>query len=239
MNELVALAIRGHGGIERWEEISHFKAAGSISGAILTMKGKGGQLDDVIIEGEARDQRLKITPFLGPGKYATWQPQTQTIESTDGRIILERPEPRAAFAGQTLESPWDDFQVAYFASEATWNYFVAPFVLARPDFTVKEMETLQEDGEAWRSLLVTYPDSLVAHTRQQTYYFDELGLLRRLDYSVDVLGGGAAVHYPSDYREFDGIMVPTRRRVYVRDPDGTPVRDAVSVAIDISDVIFT
>src|SRR5271154_1477978 len=133
MNELVALTIRGHGGIERWEEISHFKAAGSISGAILTMKGKGGQLDDVIIEGEARDQRLKITPFLGPGKYATWQPQTQTIESVDGRIVLERPEPRAAFAEQTCESTWDDFQVACFASEATWNYFVAPFVMARPD----------------------------------------------------------------------------------------------------------
>jgi hypothetical protein len=53
----------------------------------------------------------------------------------------------------------------------------------------------------------------VAHHRQQTYYFDGAGLLRRLDYSVDVLGGGPAVHYPSAYREFDGIMVPTRRQV--------------------------
>ena len=239
MNELVALAISGHGGIERWEEISHFRGAGSITGAIWTMKGKGGLLDDVMIEGEARDQRLTITPFPEPGRYATWEPQTQTIESTDGRIILERPEPRAAFVGQTRESEWDDFQVAYFASEVTWNYFVAPFVLARPDFTVKEVEPWREDGEAWRSLLVTYPDDLVAHTRPQTYYFDERGLLRRLDYSVDVLGGDKAVDYPSDYREFDGIMVPTRRRVYLRKPDGTPVRDAALVAIDISDVIFT
>jgi hypothetical protein len=78
----------------------------------------------------------------------------------------------------------------------------------------------------------------VAHTRRQTYYFDSAGLLRRLDYAVDILGGGAAVHYPSAYREFGGIMVPTRRRVYVRRADGSPVLDRVSVAIDFTDVAF-
>jgi hypothetical protein len=79
----------------------------------------------------------------------------------------------------------------------------------------------------------------VAYCRQQTYHFEDAGLLRRLDYSVDILGGGPAVHYPSEYREFDGIMVPSRRRVYVRNPDGSPVRDAVSVGIDVTDVTFT
>jgi hypothetical protein len=38
---------------------------------------------------------------------------------------------------------------------------------------------------------------------------------------------------------FDGIMVPTRRRVYVRQPDGTPVPGPVSVAIDITNVAFS
>jgi hypothetical protein len=59
-------------------------------------------------------------------------------------------------------------------------------------------------------------------------------------YSVDILGGGGpAVHYPSEYREFGGIMVPARRRVYVRNPDGSPVLDSVSVAVDITDVTFS
>jgi hypothetical protein len=69
-------------------------------------------------------------------------------------------------------------------------------------------EPWHEDGQTWRTLLVTYPDTIVAHHRQQTCYFDDAGLLRRLDYSVDILGGGPAVHYPSAYRELDGIMVP-------------------------------
>ena len=109
---------------------------------------------------------------------------------------------------------------------------------ARPDFVVEESEPWHEDGQKWRPLVVTYPDTIVAHCRQQTYYFDDGGLLRRLDYSADILGGGPAVHYPSDYRQFDGIMVPTRRRVYVRNPDGSRQRDSVAVAIDVADVRF-
>jgi hypothetical protein len=33
-------------------------------------------------------------------------------------------------------------------------------------------------------------------------------------------------------------MVPTRR-VYVRNPDGSPVLDSVSVAVDITDAAFS
>ncbi|MGH3302439.1 MAG: hypothetical protein ACRDOK_12290 [Streptosporangiaceae bacterium] len=238
MNELLKLAIDGHGGMRRWEQISRFRAAASITGAIWDFKGRPGLLEHVALEGETRDQRLKITPFPRPGRYATWEPYRQTIETTEGVLVDERRDPAAPFAGQTRYSLWDDFQVAYFAGEANWNYFTAPFVLARSDFTAEETEPWHEDGQAWRSLLVTYPDSIVAHTRHQTYYFDDTGLLRRLDYSVDILGGGPAVHYPSAYREFDGIMVPTRRRVYARNDDGSPNRYSVSIAIDITNVTF-
>jgi len=52
----------------------------------------------------------------------------------------------------------------------------------------------REDGQTWRTLLVIYPDTLVAHHRRQTCYFDDAGLLWRLDYSVDILGGGLGRH---------------------------------------------
>jgi hypothetical protein len=237
-SELLALAVNAHGGNRRWERISRFRAAASITGAMWALKGQPGVLGDVVLEGETRDQRLKITPFPWPGRYATWEPYRQTVETSDGMLVAQRRDPAASFVGLTRESRWDDFQVAYFASEANWNYFVSPFLFARLDFVVEEAEPWQEDGEVWRRLLVTYPDAIVAHCRQQTYYFDDAGLLRRLDYAVDILGGGPAVHYPSDYSEFDGIMVPTRRRVYVRNPDGSPQRDSVSVAIDVTDVTF-
>ena len=52
-------------------------------------------------------------------------------------------------------------------------------------------------------------------------------------------GAGGAVHYSSAYREFDGIMVPTRRRIYVRSPEGSSVRDSVSIAVEVTDVTFS
>ncbi len=239
MNDLLKLAVEGHGGLRRWEQISRFRVAASITGEIWALKGKPGPLDSVVLEGETRDQRLTITLFPEPGRYTTWEPYRQTIETTDGVLIAARRNPAAAFVGTTRQSPWDEFQVAYFAGEANWNYFVVPFLFARSDSVTEEIEPWHEDGQTWRSLLVTYPDTIVAHHRQQTYYFDDGGLLSRLDYSVDLLGSGPAVHYPSDYREFDGIMVPTRRRVYVRSPDGSPVLDSVSVAVDVTDVTFS
>jgi hypothetical protein len=34
-------------------------------------------------------------------------------------------------------------------------------------------------------------------------------------------------------------MVPTCRLVYARSPEGSPVRDSVSIAVDITDVTFS
>jgi hypothetical protein len=238
MNDLLKLAIEGHGGMRRWEQISRFRAAVSITGTMWALKGKPGLLDGVVLDGETRDQRLIIAPFPQPGRYTTWEPGRQTIEATNGMLLAERRDPAAAFAGTNRSARWDEFQVAYFAGEANWNYFVAPFIFARGDFVTEETEPWHEDGQTWRTLLVTYPDAIVAHHREQTYCFDGGGLLRRLDYSVDVLGGGGAVHYPAEYREFDGIMVPTRRRIYAREADGSVARDCVSIAIDVTDATF-
>ena len=240
MNEVLARAVDAHGGMRRWEQISRFRAEASITGALWAEKGKPGVLADVVLEGETRDQRLKITPLPWPGRYATWEPYRQTIQTDDGMLVAERRDSLPpSFDGRSGPSPWDDLQVVSFAGEATWNYFVAPFLLARSDFAVEETEPWSEDGQVWHRLLVTYPAAVVAHSRQQIYCFDEAGLLRRLDYTLDILGGAPVVHYPSKYHEFDGILVPTRRQVHVRDPDGSPQHEAVWLAIDVDGVRFS
>jgi hypothetical protein len=50
------------------------------------------------------------------------------LETLGGAVIESRKDPEAAFAGQTLETPWDKFHVAYFASEALWTYLTSPFL---------------------------------------------------------------------------------------------------------------
>jgi hypothetical protein len=51
--------------------------------------------------------------------------------------------------------------------------------------------------------------------------------MRRHDYAVDVLGGSAGAHYISGYREFDGIVTSTRRRVFAMGPNKCAPRGRV------------
>jgi len=69
----------------------------------------------------------------------------------------------------------------------------------------------------WRSLAATFPPDIPTHSRQQTFYFDERGWLRRLDYTAEVFYSWAtSSHLCYDHKRFSGILVPTRRRVVPR-----------------------
>jgi len=214
VTDLLDLAIAGHGGRHRWAQISRFSALVTITGTIQGLLGRPGLLDDVALEGDTRARHLTITPFPRPGESVTWEP------------------------GAADPATWDECQVATFAAEENWHHFVAPFVFARDDVDAEETWPWREDAQIWRALVVTYPYPMTMHSRRQTYYFDGAGLVRRLDYDLNCPGGGPAVHYPSRYREFNGIMVATHRVVYLRDPVGDADRSAVTVDIDISNVTF-
>ncbi len=90
MDDLLALAIDAHGGMKRWDGITRFRATASISGTIWDLKGKPGLLTDVILEGETRDQRVRITPFPSTGCYTIWEPDHQTTETDQGVVLEER-----------------------------------------------------------------------------------------------------------------------------------------------------
>jgi len=91
----------------------------------------------------------------------------------------------------------------------------------------------------WRQLNVTFPATIATHSAEQTFYFDQRGLLRRHDYDVDVSGGTSAAHYVSQLKAFSGIVVPTKHTVFGRQPDGRPVPQPLVVSIDISEIAFS
>src|SRR5437899_400089 len=62
------------------------------------------------------------------------------------------------------------------------------------------------------------------------------GLISRLDYDAAVTGGIPTAHYLSDYRDFGGVRIATKRRAYRRKVDGTAIKDSVTVAIDITHI---
>jgi hypothetical protein len=235
MSELLDRAVEAHGGMDRWNKVKAIKVATSITGAIWYVKGKGDFLKNVVLTAETRNERLTVD-FPGQNKRAVFQPSRIVIETANGTLIEARDNPEESFEGQQRETPWDDIHVAYFVGEALWTYLNTPFLYTHEGFVTEEISSIQVDGETWRRLKVTFPDSVKSHTKKQISCFGPDGLLRRHDYTVDILGGATGLNYALDYRDVDGILVPTKRRVYAYEGDYQLVKESLLVAIDMGEI---
>ncbi len=237
MNELLHLAVTAHGGLERWNKVNALKVAASITGAIWFVKRKGDALKNVVMTAETKRERLTMD-FPGQDRRSIFEPTRIVMEKADGTLIEARDNPEKSFEGQQRETPWDDIHVAYFGSEALWTYLTTPFLYTYEGFESEEISSLQVGGETWRRLKVTFPNTVKSHTREQISCFGPDGLLRRHDYTVDILGGATGLNYATNYREVDGIIVPTTRRIYAYEGDYRLVKEPLLVAIDMGEISF-
>jgi hypothetical protein len=236
--ELLDLALSGHGGLDRWRATQSITATVSVTGALFALKGRPEGLEgSVEATADTSAPRLTFTPFPG-GEQGTFE--AARVALTRGGLEAEaRTDPRAAFADHEPNTAWDDLHLLYFTGYALWNYLATPFMFTRPGFELEEIEPWHENGETWRRLRVAFPPHLPTHCPEQVFYFDDGGLLRRLDYHPDVVSPQApipAAHYCHDHKTFSGLSVPTRRRVYRRLDDGSPAQDQAVVELDLKDV---
>ena len=237
-NDLLKLAIEAHGGLSRWDAIRTLEAKMSITGAIWHVKQKPDIFRHVVVAMDTQTQRVELRPFTTPDRYFLFTPGRIAVESTDGRVLESRDNPRLSFAGHSQQTPWDDLHAAYFCSYALWTYFSTPFLYTYQGVVTEELSPWRENGEQWRRLKVTFPASIDTHSREQVSYFGPDGLLRRHDYTVDVMGGATGANYASNYRDFDGLIVPATRRVFAHDAGGRKIDEPLLVAIDVGTVSF-
>jgi hypothetical protein len=112
-----------------------------------------------------------------------------------------------------------------------------PFLFTLPGVRTREIEPWSEVGETWRRLEVTFPAQIATHSTVQTYYFDaDSGLQRRMDYSPDVNGNPLVAHYTTEHHDFDGLIVPTRRRVLIRNEKDIADQSFCAILLDVRDV---
>jgi hypothetical protein len=126
MSELLNLAIKAHGGLDRWNKVKAIKVAASITGAIWYVKSRPDVLKNVVLTAETRNERVTVD-FPGQDKRAVFEPSRVVIERVSGTLIEARDDPEKSFEGQQRETPWDDIHVTYFAGEALWTYSILRF----------------------------------------------------------------------------------------------------------------
>lgn len=207
-------AVEAHGGMDYWNSIEALDVEVSASGFLFTAKRRP-VLRRVRMRAATREPRFSFFDFPKPGQTAELIGNDKVrILDSEGKIVAQRENPRAAFRGLRRQFIWDDLDFIYFGGYATWNYLTTPFMLMRKGFVIDALEPLQGALAPLTRLQVTFPDDVPTHSRRQIFYFDDQRLLRRLDYTAEVVGGWAhAAHLCDEYRTFGRIKAPTRRRV--------------------------
>jgi hypothetical protein len=234
--ELLEQVLEAHGGLERWQKVRELAVHHRSGGIAFAAKFRGRTLAPRLATISTNQQRAVFVPYPRGGR-GVFDQGAVWIETDRGEQIAHRLDPRSQLHVPRRMLWWDELDLLYFIGSALWNYLVAPFVFTTPGFELRRLEPWTEDGEVWSRLGVTFPTELHTHSRHQVFYFDANGLLRRLDYTAEEFGRRAdAAQYCFDHRDFGGLKLPTRRRVFLRRPDGRPRRYPLLIWIDIQAV---
>jgi hypothetical protein len=237
--DLLDLAIAATGGRTLWQALCGLQIDISIGGPIWAMKGwPKDKTFDQILTVDTTTEHIVFTPFTRPDQRMVFDATTDSVamQTLDGELVEKLEPARASFKGMLRNSDWDACHLGYFLGYACWNYFTTPFLFSHPGVAAREIEPWHEAGQIWRRLQVRFPPSIATHNPQQIFYFDSRGLQRRMDYIVEINGSTLVGHYTSRYKNFDGLQVATRRRVFRRNPDNTVNLNLPSITLDIHDV---
>ena len=208
---LLEECISAYGGLDRWRAADAVEVRLSAWGLAFAVKGHRRPL---------RDTRTRVRTFGQQVEFFDWPRtgETAILTSEECRIGHEhREHPRWG-------RRWDEFDFLAFAGAALWTYISLPFVLA--EWGADELPN--------RRLRFRVPAPIRSHCRAQAIQLDERGLIVRHDYTAEAFGPWArAAHRSSRFKTFDGLPVPTRRRVRPR-PLGP-----VIVKVDVSHAAYS
>ena len=238
MADLLDEVLDAHGGLDHWRQFSQVQATIVTGGGLWAIKGQPQDPSPRRMTAALDREWASLRPFGADDQRTAFTPERVAIKKLDGTVVSERFNPRESFAGHELETPWDPLQRAYFNGYALWTYLTTPFLLTLDGVSVREIASVDDDGQTWAGLQAQFPPDIATHSSLQEFYFGDDRLLRRHDYRVDVAGAFPAVQYMHGIVEADGIKMPSKRRAYRADANGDAMRDQLMVAIDFSDVSF-
>jgi hypothetical protein len=231
---LVHEILDAHGGAQRWRTFTQVSAQIVTGGFLWGMKGVPIDGTPRRMTSTFRRQQTRTEPFGEAGWHMVYTPERVAVLTEDGTVVAAQHQPRNTFAGHVWDTPWTPLQLAYFNGYAMWTYYNLPFLLAEPSVQSSELASITMDGQRLRGLRLHFDPQIHTHSERQDLYFTDAGLLRRHDYQVTVAGGGWATHLVSGYASVQGLMFPTRRRVYLRAADGSFDTTKTVVSVDLS-----
>jgi hypothetical protein len=207
---LLEECLAAYGGLDRWRAAEAVEVRMSASGHAFALRGNRRPVTDTRVLVRTTGQHVEFADWPDPGVTAVMTGEECRIGDRSRR------EPR-------FGRRWDELDFLAFGGAAMWTYMALPFVLA--DWGAQELPG--------RRLRFTVPEPIRSHCREQTIHLDAAGLIVRHRYTAEAFGPWAKCdHRSTGFTTFDGLPVPTRRRVHL-----TPLGPVV-VKVDVYDAAW-
>lgn len=235
---ILETALAASGGVDRWRGLTRFTAHIAMGGALLTHHSWKASPTELVAEGCTHIQSIRFTGFPAAECCSGYRREHAYVETLAGEPLAARDGPREALAGQADATTWDDLHLLCFCGISLWQCLTLPFHLAQPGTSIRELEPWQERGETWHRLRAVVPMEIATHSSAQILYFDQTGLLRRVDYHPIGMGGGEVAHYCQAHQDFSAIVVPTLHRMLSIDSEGAVMPKPTWLDIEIFDIRF-
>ena len=212
MSNFLNSVIDAHGGLENWSKIKALQIELRLGGNLLLSRMHSPFLKDYFCTIFPGKLEVIITPFPKPGFTGIYSGNKVRVEAESGHFE-EREISRKSLIRNIR---WDSLDLLYFYGYLVRNYSLTPFLFLQSGFEIEELAPIQLDNLGWvRGLKVRFPESIPTHCREQSFYFNESGLLVRLEYTAEIFGKWArGIHLCSDHHRFGNIVFPTKRIVY-------------------------
>lgn len=224
--QLLDQVTRAHGGLERWRQVESIQVTLNIFGPILITRFKSPWLSNITACIYADRPYVSFHDFPEQGMTSIFDGYDVYIFDQQDQIMAERDFRLKQNRKLKPRLLWDHLDLVYFLGYALWNYICSPFIFHNEQFACAQgKDWLEQDGSRLATLHVTFPSSIPSHCKQQVFYFNQDGLLRRNDYTCEVFSPVAiGAHYCNQHQTVEGLVFPTRRTVFPRLWNGRALR---------------
>ena len=214
---LLERAVARHGGWAAWEALDRVTLEmRALSGLVPAMKGVGRTFPRPSrIDVYPRAFRAVFHDYPAIGQRGVFDAGAVQLLDGNGAAVAANADHRRSFRGLRKWRRWSPADALYFFGYAVTHYHSLPFTLreGRP----LRMCRVRCDGKELTGVDVELPAALHTHSRRQSFYFDDTGLLRRHDYVADIVGWMVrGAHLWRDFTSAHGIQIPRERHVVAR-----------------------
>lgn len=207
-NAVVDRAIEAHGGEARWRRVQTIATKWTFRGTMFKLRLRENELRGLSARVSTKTQTVEVSPFA---KKERGHFTPQRVELQEGGVLQALDAPRATFRNPRTVVWWNDLEALYFSGYVLWNYLQLPFLLLWPGLTFETLGQTTHAGERWDKVGVTFPEDVATHSRRQTFFFGPDGLLKRHDYSVEIMSTLAhGARFIRATQTVNGLVLPSR-----------------------------